>query len=342
MKNKNIDIYKIADQAGVSKSTVSRVINNKAGVKDSTRKKVNRVIKDLNYKPNSSAKGLASKKTNTVGLVVSDITDPLFAKIVKGAERKAMEANYNMMLANSHWVVEEELKCIQMFEEGRVDGILMISGGSEVRLDNYLNNLASNKLQIVVVDRKIENQRIPKLNSDNLDAGYRATKYLLDLGHKKIAHIKGEDVASSAASKDRVAGYKKALAEAGIKDQIIYPGYFDRQKAEEATHKLLQEQPGVTAIFYSSDIMAVGGLKAIKKEGLKVPADISIIGIDGIEVAALMDPPITTLAQPAYEMGYQGMEKLIRKLEAESEDLHFEDKIFQLQLIERESTQKLS
>ncbi len=342
MKNKNIDIYKIADQAGVSKSTVSRVINNKAGVKDSTRKKVNRVIKDLNYKPNSSAKGLASKKTNTVGLVVSDITDPLFAKIVKGAERKAMEANYNMMLANSHWVVEEELKCIQMFEEGRVDGILMISGGSEVRLDNYLNNLVSNKLQIVVVDRKIENQRIPKLNSDNLDAGYRATKYLLDLGHKKIAHIKGEDVASSAASKDRVAGYKKALAEAGIKDQIIYPGYFDRQKAEEATHKLLQEQPGVTAIFYSSDIMAVGGLKAIKKEGLKVPADISIIGIDGIEVAALMDPPITTLSQPAYEMGYQGMEKLIRKLEAESEDLHFEDKIFQLQLIERESTQKLS
>ncbi len=342
MNKENIDIYKIADEAGVSKSTVSRVINNKAGVKDSTREKVNRVIKDLNYKPNSSAKGLASKKTHTIGLVVSDITDPLFAKFVKGAERKAMEANYNMMLANSHWVVEEELKCIQMFEEGRVDGILMISGGSEVRLDNYLNNLASHNLQIVVVDRKIENEKIPKLNSDNLDAGYRATKYLLDLGHKKIAHVKGEDLASSAASKDRVAGYRKALAEAGIKEEIIYPGYFDRQGAEKATHKLLQEHPEITAVFYSSDIMAVGGLKAIKKEGLKVPADISIIGIDGIEVAALMDPPITTLAQPAYEMGYQGMEKLIRKLEAETEALHFEDKIFQLELVERKSTQKLS
>jgi len=341
MHNKNIDIYKIADEAGVSKSTVSRVINNKAGVKDSTREKVARVIKDLNYKPNSSAKGLASKKTHTIGLVVSDITDPFFAMFVKGAERKAMEANYNMMLANSHWVVEEELKCIQMFEEGRVDGILMISGGSEVRLDNYLNNLASHNLQIVVVDRKIENENIPKLNSDNIDAGYRATKYLIDLGHRKIAHIKGEDVSSSAASKDRVTGYKKALAEAGIKEEIIYPGYFAREEAEKATEKLLEEHPEITAIFYSSDMMAIGGLKAVKRAGLNIPDDISIIGIDGIEMAALMDPPITTLAQPAYEMGYLGMEKLINKLEGEVDNTHSEDVIFKMELIERESTKKL-
>jgi len=341
MKSKSIDIYKIADEAGVSKSTVSRVINNKAGVSEITREKVAKVIKDLNYKPNSSAKGLASKKTNTIGLVVSDITDPFFSMFVKGAERKAMEANYNMMLANSHWVVEEELKCIQMFEEGRVDGILMISGGSEERLDNYLNNLASHNLQIVVVDRKIENEKIPKLNSDNLDAGYKATKYLIELGHKKIAHIKGEDVASSDASNDRLAGYRKALAEAGINEEIIYPGYFAREKAEKATKRLLQEHPEVTAIFYSSDMMAIGGLKAIKSMDLKIPDDISIIGIDGIEMAALMDPPITTLAQPAYEMGYLGMEKLINKLEGELSDSHSEDVIFKMELIERESTKKL-
>lgn len=341
MKNKSIDIYKIADEAGVSKSTVSRVINNKAGVKDSTREKVSKVIKDLNYKPNSSAKGLASKKTNTIGLVISDITDPFFSMFVKGAEQKAMEANYNMMLANSHWVVEEELKCIQMFEEGRVDGILMISGGSEERLDNYLNNLASHNLQIVVVDRKLENEKIPKLNSNNVDAGYQATKYLIELGHKKIAHIKGEDVASSDASKDRVTGYRKALAEAGIDEEIIYPGYFARKEAEKATEKLIKDHPEITAIFYSSDMMAIGGLKALKDMNKKIPDDISIIGIDGIEMAALMDPPITTLAQPAYEMGYLGMEKLINKLEGEVDDSHSEDVIFKMELIERGSTQKL-
>ena len=341
MKNKNIDIYKIADEAGVSKSTVSRVINNKAGVKDSTRKKVSKVIKDLNYKPNSSAKGLASKKTQTIGLVISDITDPFFAMFVKGAERKAMEANYNMMLANSHWVVEEELKCIQMFEEGRVDGILMISGGSEKRLDSYLNNLATHNLDIVVVDRKIENEKIPKLNADNVDAGYRATKYLIDLGHKRIAHIKGEDVASSDASRDRVRGYQKALAEAGIKEEIIYPGYFAREEANQATKKLMTEHPEVTAIFYSSDMMAIGGLKALKSMELRVPENVSIIGIDGIEMAALMDPPITTLAQPAFEMGYLGMEKLINKLNGEASNSHTEDVIFQMELIERDSTSKL-
>lgn len=342
MKNKSIDIYKIADEAGVSKSTVSRVINNKAGVKDSTREKVSKVIKDLNYKPNSSAKGLASKKTHTIGLVISDITDPFFAMFVKGAERKAMEANYNMMLANSHWVVEEELKCIQMFEEGRVDGILMISGGSEERLDSYLNNLATHNLDIVVVDRKIKNEKIPKLNSDNIDAGYRATKYLIDLGHKKIAHIKGEDVASSDASRDRVRGYQKALSEAGIKEEIIYPGYFAREEAYQATKKLMAEHPEVTAIFYSSDMMAIGGLKALKSMELKVPEDVSIIGIDGIEMAALMDPPITTLAQPAFEMGYLGMEKLIRKLNGEASNSHTEDVIFQMELIERDSTRELN
>jgi len=341
MKNKSIDIYKIADEAGVSKSTVSRVINNKAGVSEITREKVSKVIKDLNYKPNSSAKGLASKKTNTIGLVISDITDPFFSIFVKGAERKAMEANYNMMLANSHWVVEEELKCIQMFEEGRVDGILMISGGSEERLDSYLNSLASHNLDIVVVDRKINNEKIPKINSDNIDAGYRATKHLIDLGHKNIAHIKGEDVASSDASKDRVAGYKKALAEAGIKEEIIYPGYFAREEAYKSTIKMLQEHPELTAIFYASDMMAIGGLKAIKEMNLKIPDDISIIGIDGIEMAAFMDPPITTLAQPAYEMGYLGMEKLIKKLEGEVDDSHSEDVIFRMELKNRESTTRL-
>ncbi len=184
MKN-SVDIYTIAEHAGVSKSTVSRVLNNKDDVSETTREKVMEVIKNLNYKPNSSAKGLASQRTKTVGLVVSEITNSFFSMFVKGAEDKAMEENYNIMLANSNWVVEEELKCIRIFEEGRVDGILKISGGGDELLNDYLNSLANKEMPLIVVDRKMDNENIPKVNVDNIDGAYKGTKYLLGLGHKK-------------------------------------------------------------------------------------------------------------------------------------------------------------
>ena len=337
MKN-NVDIYTIAEHSGVSKSTVSRVLNNKDDVSETTREKVIEVMKDLNYKPNSSAKGLASQKTKTVGLVVSEITNSFFSMFVKGAEDKAMEENYNIMLANSNWVVEEELKCIRIFEEGRVDGILKISGGGDDLLNQYLNNLANKDMPLIVVDRKMENEIIPKVNVNNVDGAYRGTKYLLDLGHKKIAFVKGDDVAASDASIDRVKGYRNALAEFNIDTEVIEPGFFDREDAYIATEKIIKNHPEITAIFYASDMMAVGGLKALKKAGLKVPEDVSVLGFDDIELASIIDPALSTLRQPRYQMGYLGMEKLIDKLEGRPREVYADDIIFELELIEREST----
>lgn len=337
MKN-SVDIYTIAEHAGVSKSTVSRVLNNKDDVSETTREKVMEVIKNLNYKPNSSAKGLASQRTKTVGLVVSEITNSFFSMFVKGAEDKAMEENYNIMLANSNWVVEEELKCIRIFEEGRVDGILKISGGGDELLNDYLNSLANKEMPLIVVDRKMDNENIPKVNVDNIDGAYRGAKYLLELGHKKIAFVKGDDIAASDASIDRVKGYRKALAEFNIDSEVIEPGFFDREDAYTATEKIIRNHPDVTAIFYASDMMAVGGLKALKKAGLKVPEDISVLGFDDIELASIIDPALSTLRQPRYQMGYLGMEKLIDKLEGRPKEVYEEDIIFELELIEREST----
>ena len=337
MKN-SVDIYTIAEHAGVSKSTVSRVLNNKDDVSETTREKVMEVIKNLNYKPNSSAKGLASQRTKTVGLVVSEITNSFFSMFVKGAEDKAMEENYNIMLANSNWVVEEELKCIRIFEEGRVDGILKISGGGDELLNDYLNSLANKEMPLIVVDRKMDNKNIPKVNVDNIDGAYRGTRYLLELGHKKIAFVKGDDIAASDASIDRVKGYRKALAEFKIDTEVIEPGFFDREDAYTATEKIIKNHPDITAIFYASDMMAVGGLKALKKAELKVPEDISVLGFDDIELASIIDPALSTLRQPRYQMGYLGMEKLIDKLEGRPEEVYGEDVIFELELIEREST----
>ncbi len=337
MKN-NVDIYTIAEHAGVSKSTVSRVLNNKDDVSETTREKVMEVIKNLNYKPNSSAKGLASQKTKTVGLVVSEITNSFFSMFVKGAEDKAMEENYNIMLANSNWVVEEELKCIRIFEEGRVDGILKISGGGDELLNDYLNSLANKEMPLIVVDRKMDNENIPKVNVDNIDGAYKGTKYLLGLGHKKIAFVKGDDIAASDASIDRVKGYQKALSESNIDYQVIEPGFFDREDAFTATENIIKNHPEITAIFYASDMMAVGGLKALKKAGFKVPEDISVLGFDDIELASIIDPALSTLSQPRYKMGYLGMKKLIDKLEGKPKEVYEEDIIFELELIEREST----
>ncbi|MGM0414803.1 MAG: LacI family DNA-binding transcriptional regulator [Bacillota bacterium] len=337
MKN-NVDIYTIAEHAGVSKSTVSRVLNNKEDVSETTREKVIEVIKDLNYKPNSSAKGLASQKTKTVGLVVSEITSSFFSMFVKGAEDKAIEENYNIMLANSNWVVEEELKCIRMFEEGRVDGILMISGGGDDLLNEHLQDLADNDTPLIVVDRKIENDLIPKINVDNIKAAYKGTNYLIELGHKNIAFVKGDDIAASDASLDRVEGYRKALREYGIQKEVIEPGFFNREDAHKATNKIIDAHPEITAIFYASDMMAVGGLKALKKAELKVPEDISVLGFDDIELASIIDPALSTLRQPRYQMGYLGMEKLIDQLEGRPKEVYADDIIFELELIEREST----
>lgn len=337
MKN-NVDIYTIAEHAGVSKSTVSRVLNNKEDVSETTREKVIEVIKDLNYKPNSSAKGLASQKTKTVGLVVSEITSSFFSMFVKGAEDKAIEENYNIMLANSNWVVEEELKCIRMFEEGRVDGILMISGGGDDLLNEHLQDLADNDTPLIVVDRKIENDLIPKINVDNIKAAYKGTNYLIELGHKNIAFVKGDDIAASDASLDRVEGYRKALREHGIQNEVIEPGFFNREDAHKATNKIINDHPEITAIFYASDMMAVGGLKALKKAELKVPEDISVLGFDDIELASIIDPALSTLRQPRYQMGYLGMEKLIDQLEGRPKEVYADDINFELELIEREST----
>lgn len=337
VRRKNVNIFNVADRAGVSKSTVSRVLNNKKHVSEKTRKKVLQAMKELNYRPSSVAKSLVTKKTHAVGLVVSDITEPFFSEIIRGAETKLVEENYNMMLSNSNWVVEEELKYIRMFQEGRVDGILMI-GGANGKFDNYLNSLEPKNTPFVLIDRKVENKEVPKLNVNNFDAAYKGIKYLLELGHQKIACVRGTDIAASDASKDRIKGYKKALNDFAIKDEFVFSGGFDRQTAYQVTFEILNKHQDITAIFYFSDMMAVGGLKAIKELGMSIPQDISVLGCDDLELASLVDPPLTTLRQPRYKMGYLGMERLINKLEGREDKNKSNDMVFEMELIKRAST----
>lgn len=332
-------IFDVAKKAGVSKSTVSRVINNQGNVKEKTRKKILKVMRSLNYHPNSSARSLVTKRTNTIGLIVPDITDFFYLQFIKGAEVVGIKNNYNMMLLSSRWDVEEERYCLKMFGEGRVDGVLLISGNWVG--EPYLNCPELEKMPLVIIDRTLNNHVIPTINVDNKNGGYLGTRHLLENGHRMIAFVTG--LANQKASLDRMEGYRQAMDEAGVResDNLIYPGDFTEKSGYQVTRQVLEAGKGITAIFYANDLMAIGGIKAIKEKGLKIPDDLSLIGCDDLELVSLIDPPFTTLRQPRYKMGYTGMELLINSIE-HKDNINPAQIIYHMALIQRNSVQSRS
>ncbi|WP_018247637.1 LacI family DNA-binding transcriptional regulator [Orenia marismortui] len=337
--NKSVNIYTIAEEAGVSKSTVSRVLNNKSDVSKKTREKVLKVMKEFNYLPSKLARSLATNKTQTIGLIIPDIANPFFSEYIKGAEKKVIEEDYNLMLCSSHWTAKEELREIKMLREGIVDGVLMIGGGIDIS-ESYLEFLEESSIPIVFIDRRVDSDNIPSVNVDNCKAAYKATNYLLELGHRKIACVKGPDVLQS--SRDRVKGYEKALADFEIDYRLIKSGYFNGEDSHQATCEILKNHREVTAIFYANDAMALGGIRAIKEFGLQIPEDISIVGCDDLDIISLITPPLTTLKQPRYEMGYVGMEMLMNKIDDKLIIDSSKDIVYDMELIKRESVISLN
>ncbi len=335
----NVTIFDVANKAGVSKSTVSRVLNDKDSVNEKTRKKVLKVMEQLNYYPNSSARSLVTKKTHTIGLVVPDITDPFFLQFIKGAEDVGVKSNYNMLLVSSNWHVKDEWRYLKLLEEDRTDGILLISGRNIA--DSYIEFLESEKTPIVIIDRILDKNIIPTVNVDNVNGAYILTKHLLENGHRKIALVMGPN--NMQAALNRYKGYKNALDKFNIEitDELIYQGDFSEESGYQATQKIVDDGIDVTAIFYSNDGMAIGGLKLFKEKGIKVPDDISIVGCDNIRELSLIDPPLTTLSQPRYKMGYLGMELLINIIE-HNNDVYPEKIVFNMEFIKGQTVKNLS
>ncbi len=332
-------IFDVAKEAGVSKSTVSRVLNDKCDVNEKTRKKIQNVMEKLNYYPNSSARSLVTKKTHTIGLVVPDITDPFFLQFIKGAQDVGFTNNYNMMLVSSNWQVKDEWRYLKFLEEDRVDGVLIISGRNIS--DSYIEFLESEKTPIVIVDRMLDKNIIPTVNVDNVNGAYITAKHLLENGHRKIAMVMGPS--NMQAALNRSVGYRKAMKEYKIEvsEELIYEGDFSEESGYLATQKILKDWNDITAIFYSNDSMAIGGLRVFKEKGISVPDDLSIVGCDNIRELSLIDPPLTTLSQPRYKMGYSGMELLINIIE-ENNNVYPEKIVFNMEFIKRKSVKDIS
>lgn len=321
-------IKDISNYTGLSITTVSLVLNNKPSkISEKTKKRVIAAAKKLNYSPNHLAVGLVTKCTQTLGLIVTDISNNFYGILAKGVERACQEKGWNVMLCNSLNSHERELDLIRVLKNKSVDGIIYCVGASVTRAKakKSFDLLKSGNLPLVAIDNDFIGLARHNIYLDNKMGGYIATKYLIENGHSKIACItgpKGIDM-----KKGRIEGYMQALKEASIpyNSKLVIEGNYTIESGFSAIERLKNKDFSV--VFAFNDMMAIGALKALKEMKIKVPDDISLMGYDDLPFCEVLEVPLTTIKQPVYEMGYTAAEKLIKLIQNEDEgnlDIMFE------------------
>ncbi|MCT4604527.1 MAG: LacI family transcriptional regulator [Marinisporobacter sp.] len=313
-----ITINDIARESGVSRATVSRVLNNSGYVKDETRQKVLKAIKELNYTPSAIARSLSTRKTNTIGVIVPEINDPFFGEVIKGVSEVADEHNLNIILFNTDDNVEKELKALQLLKEQRIQGILITPALTEKKENReYLGTLEKFGIPIILIDGHVKYENFSGVFIDHIKGAYDGTEALIKEGHKKIAIINGQ--MDSRPAKERFIGYKKALEEYHIplEERYIFYGEYKYEHAYEITKKILKMEDPPTAIFVSSNMMILGCMKAFYEKKVHIPRDMAIIGFDKLEVLNIIGMNISCINGPTLKLGKKGMKMLIDRLHDE-------------------------
>lgn len=311
---KNISIVDVAKRAGVSVTTVSRVINNvDYPIASKTRERVLKAIDELQYTPNSAAQGLKRKFSNIIGLIVRDISDSYFGEIANGVTNRASQLGYLSFVCNTGRNPEDELKYHDILWQHRVKGIIMAGGGLDQpnykrKLENQLVRHAKYGLKIVsLAPQGIE---IPYVKINDFKAGKKVTEYMIERGHTKIGFIGGPEKVFT--SIERLEGFKAALGDAGIKYDKKYIGTsdFSQKGGYEACNLLISKIKDLTAICCANDNIAIGAMSAIREHGFSIPKDISIISIGDMKEARYTNPSLTTLQIPHYEMGQMAVDAI--------------------------------
>lgn len=313
-----VTIYDVAREAGVSMATVSRVVNNNPNVKPQTRKKVFEAIERLGYRPNAVARGLASKKTTTVGVVIPDISDAIVAEVARGIEDIANMYHYNIILSNADKKKDKEIRVINTLLEKQVDGLLFMGG---VITSEHLDAFRTSSVPVVLCGTTDENRAIPSVTIDHEQAAHDAVRLLIDQGHKKVGMI-AVTLKDPATGYARYQGCKRALEESGLTldEQDVRIGNYHYESGMEAMKYFLELSDRPTAIFAATDEMAIGAIHTIQDHGLRVPEDISVISIDNIRMASMVRPQLTTVAQPMYDIGAVSMRLLTKLMNKEQID----------------------
>src|SRR5699024_514745 len=330
----SITIYDVAREANVSMATVSRVVNGNPNVKPTTRKKVLATIEQLGYRPNAVARGLARKKTTTVGVIIPDISSMFISELARGIGGIATMYKYNVILSDWDHTKDKELQLRNTIYEKQVDGILFMGGNIQ---DEHVDNFSSSSVPVVIAATYDETNTIPSVNIDYKKAAFEATQLLIDHGHKHPAFVYGqEDIKKRNALKYE--GYMHARKESGVdinEDFIVHTGYSYEAGMEGAQRLLaLKERP--TAIFAASDEMAVGVIHGIQDAGLSVPEDIEVIGFNNTRLSTMVRPTLTTIVQPTYDIGAVSMRLLTKFMN--KEEVEEKKVILPHRIIERNST----
>lgn len=298
--NGRITIEDIAREANVSYATVSRVVNNKGYVSEETRRRVNEIIARTGYIANRQARGLAGGRSSVVGLVVPDLDTSYIGEIVRGIDSELAKENYDLMLYTTRHRKHRESGFVATLAAGLADGLLLVLPSDP---ETYLRQFRQRDFPCVLIDHRGTDELGPVVGATNFRGGYDATRHLIELGHHRIGIVTGNMTMGCAV--DRLRGYETALADRGlpVDPALIEEGDFHQPRAYASARKLLDLPDPPTAIFASNDVSAFGVMEAIRDSGRRIAADVSVIGFDDIPAAATVNPPLTTVRQPLFEMG---------------------------------------
>jgi LacI family transcriptional regulator len=311
---KPLTIAEVAHEAGVSTQTVSRVINNRHDVAPETRQRVQQVIKQLGYQPSALARGLASRRTRTLGLITADFSDYFFTQVIAGAEVEARKHGYFFMLGSTERNPQDEPEYIRLLTEHHVQGILFARPSTEP--DNrHLLGLLRDGVPVVTTTYHLPSTDLTVVDVDNVDGAQQASHYLLECGRRQIAMITGPATWKSV--NDRTRGYRLALEAAGatFEPTLVIEGDWSYQSGYRAMQQLISGGSPFSAVFAQNDQMAIAAMRALREAGRRVPDDVAIVGYDDIPAAAYCDPPLTTIRQPMQEVGKVATRFLIQAIE---------------------------
>lgn len=332
-------ILDVAETAGVSPSTVSRVINDSAPVSKSTRSRVIEAVEKLGYRPNKFAHALRKQYSDVFGIIVPDISNPFFSTLIRGAEDNFHKNDLSVIICDTKGELDKEQRNVEMLIKERVDGVIVASTEGQVE---GLNRLFEEGIPVIAVDRKPVSEEIPAVLMDDEGSGVKATEHLMEKGCKSIGFVRGPSGTSTA--EERFSGYKKSLEESDyLFDQdMVASGDFTFEggkKAMEELVKLNGKENLPDGIVVANDMMAVGVIRESEEIGIEVPRELAVVGFDDILLSRLIKPALTTISAPTYDMGQTAVDFLLEKVKSDTEMENNKKEILGTNLVIRQSSQ---